>query len=286
MDAMMPRTVERDELEAAAAITQIQGSLAMAGGPAVAGALLALTGVEYLYAGDLLSFAGSALLLSRLRAARTSEPRRVAPLSDIRDGLRYAWSRPELLGTYLVDMNAMIFGMPSALFPALAVGWGGPRALGLLFAAPAVGAAIASATSGWAPRVRRQGRAIVLAAAGWGVAIVGFGFSDGLGLALGFLVLAGAMDAISGVFRSTLWNATIPDEMRGRMAGVEMVSWSSGPGLGNLEAGAVAGLTSVRTSIVSGGVFCVAGSFLLAAAIPKLWRYDARSQRQRSEVLT
>jgi len=183
-------------------------------------------------------------------------------------------------------MNAMIFGMPNALFPALAVGWGGPRALGLLFAAPAVGAAVASVTSGWAPRVQRQGRAIVLAAAGWGLAIVGFGFSDDLGLALGFLALAGAMDAISGVFRSTLWNATIPDNMRGRMAGVEMVSWSSGPGLGDLEAGAVASLFSVRTSIVSGGVLCIAGSIALAAAIPKLWHYDARSQRQSPEPVS
>jgi MFS family permease len=285
MDAMMPRTVGPDELEAAAAITQVQGSLAMAGGPALAGVLLALTGVEVLYAGDFASFALSALLLSRLRVVRTGEPRRVAPLADIRDGLRYAGSRPELIGTYLVDMNAMVFGMPSALFPALAVGWGGPRALGLLFAAPAVGAAVASATSGWAPRVSRQGRAIVLAATGWGAAIVGFGLSDDLCLALGFLALAGAMDAISGLFRSTLWNATIPDDMRGRMAGLEMVSWSSGPGLGNLEAGAVAGLAGVRTSIVSGGVLCVAGSLLLAAAIPKLWRYDARSQRHAPDAV-
>ena len=277
MDATMPRTVERDELEAAAALTQVQGSLAMAGGPALAGLLLAVTGVEVLYAGDLVSFAASALLLSRLRVGPVAEPRRVAPLADIREGLRYARSRPELMGTYLVDMNAMVFGMPGALFPALAVGWGGPEALGLLFAAPAVGAALASLTSGWTPRVHRHGRAIVLAAAAWGAAIVGFGLSDGLALALAFLVLAGAMDAISGVFRSTLWNATIPDHMRGRLAGIEMVSWSSGPGLGNLEAGAVAGFAGVRASIVSGGVLCVAGSFVLAAFIPALWKYDSRS---------
>jgi MFS family permease len=286
MDATMPRTVERGELEAAAALGQVLGSVAMAGGPALAGALLALTGVEVLYACDVVSFAASALLLSRLRVAPPAEPRRVAPLADIREGLAYARSRPELLGTYLVDINAMVFGMPSALFPALAVGWGGPKALGLLFAAPAVGAMLASASSGWTPRVTRQGRAIVIAACGWGAAIVGFGFSDALAPALGFLVLAGAMDALSGVFRSTLWNATIPDNMRGRLAGVEMVSWSSGPGLGNLEAGAVAGLVGVRASVVSGGILCIAGSIGLAAAIPKLWRYDARSQRHELQVVS
>jgi MFS family permease len=277
MDAMIPRVVERDELGAAAGLTQVTGSLSMAGGPALAGALLALTGPEVPYAIDLVSFALSALLLARLRTPPATEPRRVKPLADVKEGLRYARSRPELTGTYLVDMNAMIFGMPSALFPALAVQWGGPKALGLLFAAPAVGAAVASVFSGWTPRVRRQGRAIVLAAAAWGAAIVGFGFSDGLALALAFLALAGAMDAISGVFRSVLWNATIPDEMRGRMAGVEMVSWSSGPGLGNLEAGTVASLAGLRASVVSGGVLCIVGSIALAAAIPKLWCYEARA---------
>ena len=274
MDATLPRTVERHELEAAAGLRQVLNAVTMAGGPALAGALLAITEPAVLYAGDLVSFAAAGLLFSRLRVT-PAVPRRVAPLQDVRAGFRYAWSRPELMGTYIVDLNAMIFGMPMALFPALAVGWGGAEALGLLYAAPAVGAGLASLASGWTPRVRRQGRAIVLAAAAWGAAIVGFGFSDGLGLALSFLVLAGAMDAISGVFRSTLWNATIPDEMRGRLAGIEMVSWSAGPALGNVEAGAVAGIFGVRASVVSGGVLCVAGSFALAAFVPALWKYDA-----------
>jgi hypothetical protein len=138
-----------------------------------------------------------------------------------------------------------------------------------------VGAVIASGASGWAPRVRRQGRAIVFAAAAWGAAIVVFGFVHILWLALVCLAAAGAMDAVSGLFRATIWNQTIPDQMRGRLAGIEMLSWASGPGLGDLESGAVASAFSVRTSVVSGGLLCVAGSFALAAALPGLWRYDA-----------
>ncbi len=275
MDAIVPRTVEPDELTTAFAFEGVQANLAFAAGPALAGLLLAATSVPVLFAVDLASFAASAALLARLPSYAPAHPKRVRPLSDIREGLAYARSRPELIGTYVVDLVAMIFGLPSALFVALAPGLGGPRALGLLFAAPAVGAVLASASSGWARNVRRQGRAIVLAAAGWGLAIVAFGLVDGLVAALCLLALAGAMDAISGLFRFTLWNATIPDHLRGRLAGLEMVSWGAGPGLGDLEAGAVAGLTTVRAAIVSGGLVCLAGCAATAVALPALWRYEA-----------
>src|SRR5205807_1996925 len=132
------------------------------------------------------------------------------------EGLRYARSRQELLGTYLIDMVAMFFGMPMALFPAVAAGYGGASALGLLYAAPAVGAFAAVATSGWSSHVHRHGLAIILAAAGWGAAIVGFGLSRTLPLAFLFLALAGAADMVSGILRSTIWNQTIPDALRGR----------------------------------------------------------------------
>lgn len=275
LDALVPRVVEREELGAAAALDFLVTNVVFAVGPALAGVLIAALDVRAAYAVDLVSFALSALLLSRLRAAPPAEARRVAPIKDVGEGLRYAVSRPELLGSYLVDVNAMVFGMPQALFPAVAVGLGGPEALGLLYAAPAVGAALASVTSGWTGNVRRQGRGIVLAAAGWGVAMVAFGLTEALVPALLCLAAAGACDAISGVFRSVLWNTTIPDAMRGRLAGIEMVSWASGPGLGNLESGAVAAATSVRTAIVSGGALCVVGCGALAAALPALWRHEA-----------
>ena len=163
-------------------------------------------------------------------------------LRTIGEGLRYATSRQDLIGTYLVDMNAMFFGMPMALFPAIAKGYGGPEVLGLLYAAPSAGSIAVTLTSGWTARVHRHGRAIVYGAAAWGVAIVAFGFADALWLAVACLVVAGAMDTISGIFRSAIWNETIPDHLRGRLAGVEMISWSSGPLLGDAEAGLLAAL--------------------------------------------
>jgi MFS family permease len=170
----------------------------------------------------------------------------------------------------------MFFGMPLALFPALAEGFGAPGAVGLLYAAPGAGALLAMLTSGWTARVHRHGIAVVLAACGWGTGIVLFGLAPSLGTALAALALAGGMDAISGVFRGTIWNETIPDHLRGRLAGVEMLSWSSGPALGNAEAGLAASLVGIRESVVGGGVLCIAGSLAMAAALPRFWRYDAR----------
>ncbi|MBV9280550.1 MAG: MFS transporter, partial [Chloroflexi bacterium] len=160
--------------------------------------------------------------------------------------------------------------------PALAAHEGGPGVLGLLYATPAVGSLLATATSGWSNHVHRHGLAVLLAAASWGAAIAGFGLSGVLPLALLFLALAGGADTVSGLFRSTIWNQTIPDSLRGRLAGIELVSYSSGPTLGNLEAGAVAATFGVRASVVSGGILCVLGVAVLAAALPAFLRYDAR----------
>jgi MFS family permease len=174
-------------------------------------------------------------------------------------------------------MNAMFFGMPMALFPAIAKGYGGPEVLGLLYAAPSAGSVVVTLTSGWSARVHRHGRAVAFGAALWGVAIIGFGFANALWLAVACLVVAGAMDTVSGIFRSAIWNETIPDHLRGRLAGVEMISWSSGPLLGDAEAGVLAALAGVRASVVTGGVACVAGTVALAVALPRFWRYDSRA---------
>jgi MFS family permease len=192
------------------------------------------------------------------------------------EGFHYARSRQELIGTYVVDFVAMVFGMPLALFPALSEMLGGPHALGLLYAAPAGGALLASLTSRWTPRVHRHGLAVMLAATAWGLAIVGFGFSDRLVPALALLTLAGGADAVSGIFRMTLWNQTIPDALRGRLAGIEMLSYMSGPLLGHVEAGLVAAAFGTRTSVVSGGVLCILGVLLCAVLLPRFMAYDAR----------
>jgi MFS family permease len=184
------------------------------------------------------------------------------------------------MGTYAVDIVAMFFGMPMALFPAMAGRLGGPSVLGLLYAAPSVGSLLATATSGWAGRVQRHGLAVIVAAALWGAAIVGFGLAPTLPLALAALAAAGAADMVSGIFRSTIWNETIPDQLRGRLAGIELISYSSGPLLGNVESGLAAALAGARAAVVSGGALCVVGCVATALALPGFLRYDARHPQE------
>jgi MFS family permease len=281
LDALIPRLVGRDELKAAAALQFSLHNMASISGPALGGVLIAAAGLGVTYGLDVVSFALSLVVLTAMRtppggwAVIDAAP---PSLRTIAEGVRYARSRQELVGTYLVDMNAMFFGMPMALFPAIAKRYGGAEVLGLLYAAPSAGSIAVTLTSGWATRVHRHGRAIVYGAAAWGAAIVVFGFADVLWLALACLAAAGAMDTISGIFRSTIWNETIPDHLRGRLAGVEMISWSSGPLLGDAEAGVLAALAGVRASVVSGGVACIAGTAVLALALPRFWSYDSRTQ--------
>jgi MFS family permease len=147
----------------------------------------------------------------------------------------------------------------------------------LMYAAIPAGSLLVSVSSGWTSRVHRHGRMVVLAAAGWGVAIAAAGFAGNVWLVLLCFVLAGACDMVSGVFRSAMWNQTIPDELRGRLAGIELLSYSAGPQLGQVRSGGMAALTSVRTSVWSGGLVCVAAVGLLALCLPKLMSYDSRS---------
>lgn len=277
LDALVPRLVERDELKAASALQFSFHNMAALAGPALAGVLIATAGLTVTYGIDVVSFAGSLVVLNAMRTPPPPPDAEAPSLRTIVEGLRYAGSRQDLIGTYLVDMNAMFFGMPMALFPAIAKGYGGPEVLGLLYAAPSAGSIAVTLTSGWSARVHRHGRAIVYGAGAWGLGIIAFGFADTLWLAVGCLVLAGAMDTISGIFRSAIWNETIPDHLRGRLAGVEMISWSSGPLLGDAEAGFLAALAGVRASVITGGIACVAGTVVLAVALPRFWGYDSRT---------
>jgi MFS family permease len=277
LDALIPRLVERDELTAASAIQFSLHNAAAISGPALGGVLIAAAGLGVTYGVDVASFALSLVVLTAMRTPPPPPDAEPPSLRAIREGVRYARSRQELVGTYLIDMNAMFFGMPMALFPAIAKRYGGAEVLGLLYAAPSAGSIVVTLTSGWSKRVRRHGRAVAYGAAAWGAAIVGFGFADALWLALLCLAVAGGMDTISGIFRSTIWNETIPDHLRGRLAGVEMISWSSGPLLGDAEAGALAALAGVRASVVAGGVACIAGTVALVLALPRFWSYDSRA---------
>jgi len=278
LDALTPRLVDPDEIPAAGALAMFRGSVGMIAGPALGGALIASTGLAATYAFDLLTYVFSFFAVRTIRAVLPPESSEGPSLRSVLEGFRYARSRQELIGTYVVDFVAMVFGMPLALFPAIAQTLGGPKALGLLYAAPAGGALLASLTSRWTPRVHRHGLAVMLAATAWGLAIVGFGFCDRLVPAVALLALAGGADAVSGIFRMTLWNQTIPDALRGRLAGIEMLSYMSGPLLGHTEAGMVAAAFGVQASVVSGGALCVLGVLVCGALLPRFVAYDARAQ--------
>lgn len=283
LDALLPRLVERDELTAAGALEELRGTLSMVLGPAAAGLLIATIGLPSTYGVDVATFVVSLAALRLMRAVPPPVDADRPSLRRVVEGLRYARSRPELMGTYLVDFVAMFFGMPSALYPALAVQFAheeghiaAATVLGFLWAAPAAGAFLASLTSGWSRGVHRHGLAVIVAAAVWGLAIGAVGIAPSLPFALLFLALAGGADAVSGLFRSVIWNTTIPDELRGRLASIELVSYSSGPLLGDVEAGAIASTFSPRVAIFSGGALCVAGVGLLALALPQFRGYDSR----------
>jgi MFS family permease len=282
LNALLPRLVEREDIPAAGAVSELAYNVGSVTGPALAGGSIALLGLPGTYGVDIATFAFSLAALNAVRAVPPPPDAERPSLGRILEGLRYARSRPDLLGTYFVDMVALFFGMPMALFPAIATRFGGPGVLGLLYAGPSVGEFLAVLTSGWVGRVHRHGMAIIIAAGVWGLAVIGFGLAPSLPIALIFLAVAGGADQISGIFRGAIWNQSIPDTLRGRLAGIELISYASGPALGDLEAGAVAPAFSVETSVVSGGVLCVIGVAALALALPQLRRYDNRAYLQPS----
>jgi MFS family permease len=285
LTALVPRLVEREELVGAIALTKLRQSLGQIAGPALAGLLIATIGLPGTYGVDVATFGVSLLTLRLMRAIPPPPDAERPSLQRVLEGLRYVSGRPVLLGTYLVDVVATFFGWPTAIFPALAVLYTHSRgalpaasALGLLYAAPAVGALLASATSGWTQRVHRYGQGVILAMLAWGLALVGLGLVRSLQLALVCLVLAGGANLISGVFRGALSHATTPDTLRGRLAGIELICYTSGPVLGDVETGAVATFFTPSIAVLTGGVLCVFAVSLLALALPQLRRYDIQNE--------
>ncbi|WP_306206799.1 MFS transporter [Actinoplanes sp. RD1] len=285
LEAMLPRLVRPEEIPATMALRSLSSEVAQLGGPALAGVLIASVDLVWVYAFDLLTFAVSVLCLTMVRAVPPPPDADRPSLRSVVTGLRYARSRPELLGTYLVDINAMFFGMPQALYPFLAMNLGGPKVLGLLYAAPAVGSLLATLVSGWTNHVHRHGLGVLIAAALWGVGIVGAGLSTMLWLTLLCLAFAGAADMVSGIFRMTIWSQTIPDHLRGRLAGIEMLSYTTGPLLGQLRSGLMARTSlGIGGSIWVGGALCIAGTAVMALALPKFARYDGRDGLARKQA--
>jgi MFS family permease len=272
LDALTPRLVDRDDLRAVAALSSLRYSLSAIAGPALGGFLIGRLGMSSTYWIDFLTFLISIAALAAIRKMPPPEGQKPG-LSSILEGLRYARNRPELIGTYVVDMVAMTFATPMALFPSMAEKWGGAKSLGWLYSAMAMGFLASTLISGWSRKVDRHGVAVIAGATVWGIAIVALGFAEGFFAALLCLALAGAGDNVSAIFRGTIWNETIPGDLRGRLAGVEMISYLSGPLIGNVRAGWVASLSSNRVSIVSGGLICIAGILLCVPLLPAFWRY-------------
>jgi len=285
MEALLPRLVERHELTAAGALSMLRGTLSMLLGPAIGGILISTLGLAATYGVDVISFLASLIALWLMRAVPPPPDADRPSLRGILDGLNFARTRPELMGTYIVDIVAMFFGMPSALFPAIADSMGGASVLGLLYSAPALGAFVATATSGWTSNVHRHGLAVIVAASIWGVAIAIFGLATTPATAVAMLAVAGGADAVSGIFRSAVWNQTVPDALRGRLASIELVSYTTGPALGNAESGLVASLVSVPFSVFSGGVLCVLGVGLCALLLPGFRNYDAATFDKQADIV-
>ncbi len=277
-EALIPRVVPHGLLSSAVALSSFGMEVGAVLGPTLGGLLLAGPGPAWAYGVDVAGLVVATSLFWAMRPYPPSEQSRPPSLAGIAEGIRYAVGRRDLLGTYVVDMVAMFLAVPVVLFPALATEvFHRPELLGALYTAETVGALLASATSGWVAHVHRHGRAIVVAAMCWGGAVALAGLAPSVWVAVAFLVVAGGADAISAIFRSTVWHQTIPDSMRGRMAGIEMLSYSLGPLGGQARSGVVADLTSVRTSIVSGGALCVVAVAGTATWLRGFWRYDSRT---------
>jgi len=278
--AAIPRLVPKDRISSAIALNQVGFQVNDVAGPALGGVLIAVAGLKWAYAIDAVTFLAAiwALLLMRPMPPEEHDGPRPSVLRSIREGFAYLRGRRVLQATFVVDINAMVFAMPRALFPILAVEafHVGPAGLGFLYAAPGAGALAGALFTGWVRHVRHQGRAVLWAVATWGLAIVGFGLSTGaFALALVFLAIAGAADTISAIFRGTILQSSVPDRLRGRLSGIHIMVVVGGPRLGDFEAGLVAQLISPTFSVVSGGLACVAGVAVLAMVMPQFRRYHA-----------
>ncbi|HEX5094887.1 MAG TPA: MFS transporter, partial [Acidimicrobiia bacterium] len=277
--AMTPNLVPIETLPSATALNQVMWNTAMVVGPALGGVIVATAGLEWAYGIDLCTYAVAIVFVWLLRSQvpeRDPDAEEERGWSAVLAGFRYLRGKRVVQSTFTVDIVAMVFGMPRALFPILAREQfgGGPEIVGYLFAAPAFGALLGALGSGWVSRIQRQGLAILVAVTLWGAGIVGFGLSgDMLGPALVFLAIAGAADVISAVFRSTIQLTTTPDALRGRLSAFNILVVAGGPRLGDFEAGQVAALFSPTASVVSGGLFCIGGVAIIATLVPRFARW-------------
>jgi MFS family permease len=283
IEALNQMFVPHDLQRSASALANIRSTTASIIGPALGGFAAVELGPGSVYLANLVTFTFSLLLLYSLRATAATVPAE-GDVAALRSGLRYVMSRPDIVGTYIIDLLAMVLAFPVVMLPFVAARFHETYALPLLYCGIPAGALLATLTSGWSRSVHRYGRAIVIAAALWGLGIALFGYSSSLWLVFLGLAVGGGADAISGIFRSTMWNESIPLEMRGRMAGIEMISYSLGPTAGQFRAGVMAAWTTLRFSLTFGGLACTGSVGAVALALPRLWSFDERTDVHVAEV--
>lgn len=282
-ESMIQKIIPDNLLPAVSALNSFRYTFGAIIAPSIAGIITAQSSVTTAYAIDLATFVASLFAVFAISAVPSPENAERPSLKSIIEGCRYAVRRQELLGTYLIDICAMFFAFPQALYPALAMMYG-EKYLGLFPAALALGMLVANLTSGWTTKIHKHGLMVSVAGALWGVGIIFFGMAESLWVALFFLGVAGFFDMISGIFRMTIWNQTIPNYIRGRLASLEMISYLTGPMLGGAKMGIVAERFDVKTAIVSGGILCVAGVVLSSLLLPKFITYDGREGVRQREI--
>ena len=276
-DAILPRLVNHDDLPSASALMSLRWQFGGIVGPSVGGIIIASYGAGAAYLIDCLTFVISLALIWQVKSVPPLDKATPPSMAGLLEGLNYAYKRKDLLGTYVVDLAAMFLAMPMALFPFWADEIGAPYALGFFYSSITFGAVLVTLLSGWMRNYPHHGRAVIIGALGWGVAIVAAGSSNSLVLVITCLVIAGAFDQVSALFRGFIWNQSIPDELRGRLAGIEMLSYLLGPLGGQARAGGMAAMSSLRISIVGGGLLCIGFVSLIAASMPKFRSYDVRT---------
>ena len=277
MDAMLPRLVSHEDLPAASALLSLRWQVGVIVGPTLGGIIFSTLSVSAGFVVDIATYVLSLIFLSRVRSIPPSKEAEKPSLAALFDGVKYALKRQDLLGTYIIDLAAMTLAMPMALYPFWADQLNAPWALGMFYASITVGSVCITLTSGWTRTYRFHGRAVILAAMGWGLAVAAAGLSNSLILVLLCMTIAGAFDMVSALFRGNIWNQTIPDNFRGRLAGIELLSYSVGPLAGQLRAASMAAATSLSFSVTSGGLMCAVVVGFLALFLPKMWKYDVET---------
>ena len=276
--AVVPNLVPAERLAGALSLNIAMFQTTLVAGPAIGGLVIARLGLPAAYLVDVATFAAALVAVVLLPPQSPTGTVREAPIAAIRRGLAFARRQPVILGGFAMDLAAMVFGMPRAVFPVLAVTTfhAGPQGLGLLYAAPGAGAVLAALTTGWLSRSSRLGRVIVVSIAIWGAAVIAFGFATAFWVALLLLAVAGAADSFSAVCRTTIMQTIVPDDLRGRLTAVYFMVVVGGPYLGDLEAGAVASAFTAQVSVVSGGILSIVGLAAASLAFPAVWAYRSR----------